>query len=555
MPTIRPTPLNEFNRSQALFSLACPSLYPYGKADFVQPRQREINYQDYLEHAMKWNDGRFAKHHTFRYIALNTLMRQQAYAHSRFYVNKRQTLLTKTDLQQALENPDRPEAQTILNQISRFAGAIKGTRPFWYRRRRECESFAYCLGVPNTFITLSPADLHWYSLYTHMPEFDRWKAAAEPARIALSTRLLRENPHIAAWHFHARSKIFREVVLKQKFNLIDYWYRYEWQGRGSSHNHGLYWFENAPSIPDTTSEIEKNEFARLWGYHISAVNPRPDQIGQNDGGNPLSINPENTEITWEWLNRIVNRCQRHHCTSSYCLRINKRAAEQAEERGEQQPEPTCRFLFPRPFQQKAILIQRPGKSWWAFEAERNDSFMNQFNRLISLCWLANTDISPCTSIQAVVNYAAKYCSKVETQTSTYTEIARLILPHVSDQNPTLSFVSKMMNKLIGERNYSAQETCHLLLKLPLYEDSRVILSVDCRPPNRHNRLVEFSEAEETIQEKTTTYEKYLQRNEQMNNVSYFEFLEKYNFKSTNPDNWRIWQSPAPSKSSLLFSSI
>jgi hypothetical protein len=60
---------------------------------------------------MKWNDGRFARHHTFRYIALNTLMRQQAFGHSRFYTSKHhRTALTKDELRQALEDPDRPEA-------------------------------------------------------------------------------------------------------------------------------------------------------------------------------------------------------------------------------------------------------------------------------------------------------------------------------------------------------------------------------------------------------------------------------------------------------------
>jgi hypothetical protein len=41
MPTIRATPLDEFNKSQALLSLACLTLYPRGAADFVEPRQRE----------------------------------------------------------------------------------------------------------------------------------------------------------------------------------------------------------------------------------------------------------------------------------------------------------------------------------------------------------------------------------------------------------------------------------------------------------------------------------------------------------------------------------
>lgn len=195
MPSIRQTPLDEFNRSQCLLSLACPSLYPMGVADFAQPRQREVSYQEYLEHAMRWEDGRFARHNTFRYIALNTLMRQQVRSHSRFFVRKENgQAMTRAELQEALAEPERPEAQVILNRITRFAAVIKGTRPFWYRRRRECEAFAYNLGVPGAFITLSPADLHWDSLYRHMPEYERWCNADENVRMALSRRLLQENP-------------------------------------------------------------------------------------------------------------------------------------------------------------------------------------------------------------------------------------------------------------------------------------------------------------------------------------------------------------------------
>ncbi|KJZ68932.1 hypothetical protein HIM_11675 [Hirsutella minnesotensis 3608] len=40
LPSIRRTPIDEFNRSQPLLTLAFPTLYPDGKADFVEPRER-----------------------------------------------------------------------------------------------------------------------------------------------------------------------------------------------------------------------------------------------------------------------------------------------------------------------------------------------------------------------------------------------------------------------------------------------------------------------------------------------------------------------------------
>ncbi|KAM4067850.1 hypothetical protein HRG_012411 [Hirsutella rhossiliensis] len=191
LPSIRRTPIDEFNRSQPLLSLAFPTLYPDGKADFVEPRLRSITYQDYLAHAMRWHDGRFARHKTWPFVALNTM------------------------LQEAMAGPDEPEAQALIQSITRQAAVIRGTRP-------------YCA-----------ADYHWESLYRHMPRFDEWQAAPEAARMALSRQLLRDNAHIAAYHFYKRYTLFRTIVLKQKFNLTDSWGRYEWQGRGSSHHHPI----------------------------------------------------------------------------------------------------------------------------------------------------------------------------------------------------------------------------------------------------------------------------------------------------------------------------
>ena len=45
----------------------------------------------------------------------------------------------------------------------------------------------------------------------------------------------------------------------------------------------------------------------------------------------MSVDPVETEVTWELLNRIVNRCQRYRCLTTYYLRVTKRDAERARE--------------------------------------------------------------------------------------------------------------------------------------------------------------------------------------------------------------------------------
>ena len=228
-----------------------------------------------------------------------------------------------------------------------------------------------------------------------------------------------------------------------------------------------------------------------------------------------------------WLSQILNRVQRHRCQTIYCLRKKKGSTEHE-----------CRFFFPRHIRDTAGLIQREGTSWWIFEAERNDQLMNHYVRTISLGWLANIDFSPCTSLQAVINYAGKYCSKAEKKTESYSQLAAAVLPKVSHSNSMVSFVSKFMNKLIAERDYSSQEVSHILLGLPLHEGTRVVLSVDCRPLNEQSQMVTIQHND--IVEASRAYEKYLRRPEQLESVTYFKFLSTWDFTGSNSSRWHIY---------------
>jgi ATP-dependent DNA helicase PIF1 len=168
----------------------------------------------------------------------------------------------------------------------------------------------------------------------------------------------------------------------------------------------------------------------------------------------------------------VNRVQRHICTDTYCQRLNKKTGQKE-----------CRFYFPDEHRDEAEIKQHPERSWLQYYPPRNDGWVNKYNRLLSLAWQANTDVSPCTSMTAVIEYIVKYAGKVEKASTSYKQLAGLILPYVNENRPFQSLVTKLMNKLVGERDYSAQEVCHMLLNLPLCDSSgdrrRIILVELC----------------------------------------------------------------------------
>ncbi|KAK8912376.1 ATP-dependent DNA helicase pif1 [Metarhizium anisopliae] len=85
-----------------------------------------------------------------------------------------------------------------------------------------------------------------------------------------------------------------------------------------------------------------------------------------------------------------------------------------------------------------------------------------------------------------------------------------------------------MNKLIAERDYSAQEISHLLLNIPLQEGTRMVVYVDCRPLEQHVRSYRV---DDDVSEAIGSYRKYLQRNDQHESITYLEYLQSYNLKT------------------------
>jgi ATP-dependent DNA helicase PIF1 len=129
--------------------------------------------------------------------------------------------------------------------------------------------------------------------------------------------------------------------------------------------------------------------------------------------------------------------------------------------------------------------------------------MNQCSAPITMGWMANTDIQPPTSLFAVLAYIAKYVSKPETKSRSYMDISAQILPYTNDRAPLLSFVSKMLNKLIGEQDWSAQEVSHILLELPVQEASRASITLDCRPEQSQDNLIVLEDRDISTQRSPT----------------------------------------------------
>ena len=79
----------------------------------------------------------------------------------------------------------------------------------------------------------------------------------------------------------------------------------------------------------------------------------------------------------------------------------------------------------------------------------------------------------------VLQYYSKYVTKSEPRSHSLKEISTSIVCILQQCNTSLKAVQNLFINTVGERDYSAQETCHLLLQLPMFKASRdfIILSL------------------------------------------------------------------------------
>ncbi len=446
--------------------MAFPTLYPFGQADFNESRLRKVDLKDYARHMMCYQDGRFGRHPRWRFLIFNMLLRQRASKTATFLVSKSSGLkdLSREELTEALQADN-----SLLRHIVRSGAAIPGTRPYWRKQGYHLHTYARFLSdISPVFVTLSCADMQWDDLQRHQPRYTEYSNSSDAIRLKIVWDNVQNYPHVIAHYPEIRLQAFMRLVVKPLLGYTDYWHRYEWQARGSGHIHCLLWVIRSPKMDQSTSDL-RDIFASFWGEYITAWNPNPERLP--DRRNPASIPPNDIVNTADQFASLANRLQMHPiCSAPYCLRRRK-GAEQL----------TCRFHYPRALTDVPIVTKAINNQSWLFSPARNQPNLNQCTPVITMGWMANTDIQPSTSLHAVLNYLGKYVSKAEKASTSYIELQAQILPYINSRSPLLSFASKLLNKLIAERDWSGQEVSHILLGLPLQEGSRSVINLDCRP--------------------------------------------------------------------------
>ncbi|KAK3925970.1 LOW QUALITY PROTEIN: ATP-dependent DNA helicase pfh1 [Frankliniella fusca] len=441
-PSLGEQPVNEFSHV-GFIAKAFPTLFPYGHADLRAPRNRQITATNYFRHLMRYKDKRFAQHPRFRYYAFNSEMRWRALKNGGVYVKKNEEFqdVSADYLKQKLE-----ENPSLIKK--NYGSNLQGTRAFWFSKGKQLLAMFQQLKLPTLFFTLSSADMHWPELFKILAPDKDYNSLTSKER----ENLLQNNPMIADQFFHERVESFLKEVVIKKYKVKDYWYRTEYQHRGSPHVHGVLWLEGAPDVlnlPNATVE-ERDQIAQYFDELVSAFHPSLNTL--RPSVHPSRKKLSEVEDLEEDLCHLLNSVQMHsRCSQKYCLRKNKKTKKIE-----------CRFKFPKDHNDQARIVITP-EGDIEFIPKRNNPILNKCNFYMLQTWRANIDVAPVVSKRALLLYLTKYITKSENISAGFETVMNLLLDQSQENCTAKQIIQRFFIQMCCERDYSAQEVCHSLM--------------------------------------------------------------------------------------------
>ena len=503
-------PINMLN-DEKFEELAFPTLFPSGKFGLTYERPVSISAKKYFQRRILEHGGKFASN--TEYLFVGQFLSEWQQIRNSISVALRKSFGADEGGEEftaaAFKNPDRIRPLLMKDEAYRFLRPVRGSPPYWQQVMFKLLSAIKQLKIFTWFMTLSAADLRWTDTLQGIARQQGRMLSEEQIRSMTweeKCELLRSNPVTAARHFHHKlQSLFTDVILSDAAPLgkiTNYFYRIEFQQRGSPHAHAILWVEEAPQPDSDTKKI-----CEFVDEYVSATIPVEDDNLQN----------------------LVTELQRHSCSASCKKRGN-----------------SCRFNFPRPpseetilarpeqtkdidSEQKVILRKQaheilnrmkecmenhenlkdvslfdilteaelsPDEYNFALLFAAKDATLhlkrklsevniNNYNAHLLTGWQANMDLQYVVSPYAAIHYITSYVTKDEREMG-------LVLQAVSKEMSNLA-ISKQMSKVAdafaNSRAVSAQEAVYRLLGLPLYQSNFKTVWIPTGYPERRVRIL------------------------------------------------------------------
>ena len=533
-------------------ALSFPSIY-CGK---VRPSNNERNVSLHYSDICKWElrnvDRRVALCVPNIFYKLKRLQIKQIKDKVSLAIRKCKTNLSKFTVGDIL-TPGFVEKLTLQDDGFRVLRTIRGSPPYWEQAKRDVFALVRQLGIPTWFCSFSAAETKWEPLLHSLGKLVNGKEFTRTEILNLNWQeknlLIKSDPVTCARYFDFRFQCFIKYVLKNNLcpvgDIADFFYRVEFQQRGSPHVHMLIWIKNAPvygstSDADVIAFIDKyvscykdDSVSALINYqtHRHAktcrkkgkencrfnfpIPPMPETVILQ----PLAEHEQSPKLKeqYKMILKELNDFQQNKVSFSDFTDFLEKLHLTKEEY----------ILSIRSSLSRATVFLKRSLS---------ESRINNYNKTLIKSWQANMDIQYILDPYSCVSYIVSYISKGQRG------LSNLLLEACHEAKEKDSDIRQQVrrigNQFLSSVEIGAQEAAYLTLQLPLRRCTRDVIFVDTNKSELRTSLIKpFSQLKELPAksnriEMDNTLKRYIRRPKILENVCYSDFACWYELCSS-----------------------
>ena len=444
-------------------------------------------------------------------------------------------------------SPGFVDKVTMQNDGYRVLRTLRGSPPYWEAAKRDVFAMIRQLGIPTWFCSFSAAETKWVPLLKSLARLVQGRELSTDEVNCLSWQekclLIKSDPVTCARYFDRRVQIFIKHVLKHNSQpiggILDFFYRVEFQQRGSPHIHMVIWVKGAP-VHGLSSDSEIAAFVdkfvtcrkdenipvlvnyqshrhattcRKHGQAICRFNfpipPMPETVVLQ----PLDKAEKNTQLT-KYYEKVISCLNDKHYSEQDMLFEDFLAL--LDMTYETYIKAICSTLTrPKIFLKRTVAESR----------------VNNYNSLLLNCWQANMDIQYVLDPYSCVSYIVSYISKGQRG------LSNLLRDACNEARETDSDVRQQVrrigNQFLSSVEIGAQEAVYLVLQMPLRRCTRDVLYVDTKRPDERTSLLkplsELKDLPATSRnvEMDNVLKRYKRRPKCLENLCYASFASWY----------------------------
>ena len=396
---------------------------------------------------------------------------------------------------------------------------LRNSPAYLEKRKKDIFAMIRQLSLPTWFVSLSAADTRWNDLLKMLAKLNDAIEYSDKDVEALTwqekTRLVQKDPVTCSRYFDHRVQEFLNTVLKNEIEpigkVLDFFYRVEFQQRGSPHIHMLIWIENAPKLEKNTEEeiiqfvdnyltcsTDDEEIGELVEFqsHKHSKSCRKKGKAICRFGFPLPPLPRT--LLLHPLDEDVEKYKKQYSELQKTMNEYKNVTditfdEFLEQVAKMNLENYIKCIRSSLRAPKIFLKRNP-----------NEMRVNLFNKTILLGWKANLDIQMVLEPYGCATYVVGYISKSQRGMSAQLDAAaREARKGNFDIKKQVRHIGNVFSNCV---EVSAQEAVYLALQIPLTKATRDIVFINTSIPEERIFLLKSKSVLDELPAESTNIE-------------------------------------------------